>query len=275
MLGLMIAKLFGVKVVWTAHNLKNHESIYPNLDYLCTQFVAKNADVIISHCDIARELIVDYFGLTDGQKIITVPHGNYIGHYDNLTTSDEARAQLNLDAESVVYLFLGFIRPYKGVYELIDAFKKNNQAGAKLLIAGKTLNDEITRQLHARIDGNENIILHPGFVPDEKIQTYMNACDIVVLPYRDILTSGAAILAMSFAKAVIAVRIGCIGDVIKEGAGGFLYSKDNQEGLSEAMLKAYEAKEQLASMGKFNYEMCETWDWHSIAAQTIQAYQSA
>ena len=33
-------------------------------------------------------------------------------------------------------------------------------------------------------------------VPDERIQVYMRGSDLVALPYRDILTSGAAVLAM-------------------------------------------------------------------------------
>src|SRR5258707_11847882 len=48
------------------------------------------------------------------------------------------------------------------------------------------------------IQGDSRIRFLPGHVADDDIQLYMNACDVVDLPYRRILGSGTAVLAMSF-----------------------------------------------------------------------------
>ncbi len=47
-------------------------------------------------------------------------------------------------------------------------------------------------------------------IPDDQMQVYLRAADAVVLPYRDVLSSGSAILAMTFGQPVIAPAIGCL-----------------------------------------------------------------
>jgi len=64
--------------------------------------------------------------------------------------------------------------------------------------------------MHVYCDNDKRIKVFLDFIPDNDIQIYMNAADIIVLPYLDILNSGVAILAMSFGKPVIAPRTGSI-----------------------------------------------------------------
>ena len=47
------------------------------------------------------------------------------------------------------------------------------------------------------------------YIPDAELQVWLRAADVVVLPFRDILTSGSAILALSFGRAVVAPALGC------------------------------------------------------------------
>ncbi|MDR3613162.1 MAG: hypothetical protein P4L53_06330 [Candidatus Obscuribacterales bacterium] len=48
-------------------------------------------------------------------------------------------------------------------------------------------------EIEQLVDGQANVRLMEEFIPDEKIQTVMNAND-VVFPYRGIMTSGAFVL---------------------------------------------------------------------------------
>ena len=88
----------------------------------------------------------------------------------------------------------------------------------------------------------------------------MNAADVVVFPYRDVLTSGALLLAMSFGKACIAPRIGCMGDVL-ETSGGFLYDLSDENGLPDALARALQENNRLAAMGQRNLCQAEKWNW--------------
>ena len=98
----------------------------------------------------------------------------------------------------------------------------------------------------------------------------MNAADVVVLPYREILTSGAIILAMSFGKPIIAPKIGCIPDYIDDN-GGFLYNPLDVQGLLEAMRKAIYNPD-LKKMGEYNFIKVKDLDWKRIGESTYRIY---
>jgi glycosyltransferase involved in cell wall biosynthesis len=97
-----------------------------------------------------------------------------------------------------------------------------------LLIVGKPLNQKIAKEINSVVDNRITTVLE--FIPDDDIQIYMNAADVVILPYTDILTSGAAILAMSFGKPVIAPAVKCITETIDD-KGGFVGSGSVSNGL--------------------------------------------
>lgn len=72
------------------------------------------------------------------------------------------------------------------------------------------MNPDYITELKQLIKEDKDIIFHPRMIPDEEVQYYMNAADIVVLPFKKIENSGSAILAMGFAKAVIAPNSGVL-----------------------------------------------------------------
>ncbi|MCA1991988.1 MAG: glycosyltransferase family 4 protein [Coleofasciculus sp. S288] len=271
--GLVILRVMGTKIVWTAHNLKDHESRYSQLDYLCTKLVTRLSHRIIAHGEVAKQEIAKAFQMKSDCKISVVPHGSYIGCYDNQISSIEARNALGLSESSFVLLFLGSIRPYKGVLELIAAFKQLQHPNLQLVIAGKPFDEETPALIEQAIAGRDDIKFIPGFVPDSQIQVYMNACDVVVFPYRDILTSGAVLLAMSFGRACIAPRKGCIRETLDD-SGAFLYDPAIESGLLQAMNQAIQKRAEVSRMGEHNHQLAEQWNWHRIAELTLNVYQS-
>lgn len=272
LMGLAILKLMGIKIVWTAHNLRPHESFYPLLDQICTSFVAHFSDIIFAHCQEAKSILISEFRLKNTNKISVVPHGNYVKFYKNEISQQDARKSLNIPDSDLVFLFLGLIRPYKGIFELIEAFQHIEHDHIQLIIAGKPLNDELSERINQAISKLDNIRYFPGFVPNDQIQVYMNACDVGTLPYQNILTSGAAILMMSFGKACIAPSLGCIGEVL-DSSGSFLYQLRDHKGLIQALQEAINNKGNLPSMGKYNRQRVEEWSWEYVAEKTLSIYQ--
>ncbi len=269
---LYILRLIGIKIIWTAHNIKNHDSLYLKFDQICTTFIAKISHGIIAHSQTAKDEICKKLKIKNRDKIFVVPHGNYIGYYDNNIDRVEARKKLNLPSEKVVMLLLGSIRANKGIIELIEHFKQLKQEEVELVIAGKPANKELEQLIEQKIEVQENIQLISGFVPDREIQTYMNACDVVVFPYQEILTSGAVFLAMSFGKACIAPRNCCLGEVLDDD-GTFLYNSNCQNGLLQAMECAINNQPKLISMGKHNLQLAEQFNWRKVADMTFKVYQ--
>ncbi|MCX7593404.1 MAG: glycosyltransferase family 4 protein [Fischerella sp.] len=272
---ILFLRLLGVKIIWTVHNLKNHANRFLKLEKFFTVLVAKIAHAIIAHCEVAKQEIITNFHLSNDNKIFVVPHGNYIDYYENILTQAKARENLNISSSDVVFLFLGLIRPYKGVLELIDVFKHLPQPNIQLVIAGKVWNNDLTLAdlIKQRIADDRRIKFIPGFVADDQIQLYMNASDVVVFPYRDILTSGAVLLAMSFGRACIAPRKGCIGEVLDD-AGAILYDPDDEDSLLNALKMAIEKQFELSKMGEYNYQIAKEYNWQNIAEKTLKVYQN-
>jgi beta-1,4-mannosyltransferase len=270
--GLILLKLTGIKIVWTVHNLKRHESLHPRLERICTAAIAKFSNKLIVHCDIAKEKILESFSFLSSDKVVVIPHGNYIGQYSNTISQEEARQSLNISNSSFVFLFLGQIRPYKGVLSLIDSFKEFNKAeDLILMIAGKVVKSSMREAIQKHVGDFNNIYLHLENVEDDEIQLYMNCADIIVFPYKDVLTSGAVILAMSFSKPCIASKVGCIENTL-DSSGAYLYEADDDNGLLRAMKAALSERTQMSAMGQNNYVTVKQWDWSTLAKETHNVY---
>ena len=271
-LRLVMLRLRGIPLVWTIHNLLPHESRHPKMDWLLTRIVAGLSGGLIVHGQSAQREAVAMWGLKDQSRFAVIPHGNYTANYPNDIDRTAARKKLGLDDSELVFLFLGAVRPYKGVLDLISAFQTLGADQTSLVIAGRPLNDEFAQEIETARAGANNIRFYPGFVQDDEVQVYMNAADVVVLPYRHILSSGAALLAMSFGKPCVAPAIGCLADVL-DPSGAFLYDVQDEEGLLENLRRAVEARETLGQMGGHNKKKVAQWTWEKAAQETKALYE--
>jgi beta-1,4-mannosyltransferase len=263
----------GVRIVWTVHDFRNHDSPFWRLEDWFGRHLAERLHGLIVHGKSAKQLIDSNWGKLSSE-ISVIPHGHYIDSYPNDITPAAARASLGLDASNVVFLFLGLIRPYKGVVEMVRAFRGCSDPNARLVIAGRPVDEAIKNEVVHAIDGDPRIKFIPGFVKDEDVQLYMNASDVVVLPYRRILTSGAAILAMSFGKACIAPREGCITDSL-DSNGALFFDPAIERDLDRALQVALACRQKLAAMGRHNLDRAADWDWQGIARATLAVYQQS
>ncbi|WP_254545873.1 glycosyltransferase [Halomarina pelagica] len=269
---LLVLRLLGVEVVWTVHNLADHERRSPRVEHAVRHVTARLCDRVIVHCPNARDLIVEEYDLPErvARRIEIVPHGNYIGSYRNEVDRQTARETLDLDEDARVFLYFGLIRPYKNVLKLIRTFRCLEDENARLLVVGSPWNDTLRDQILDLAATDDRVLPVLEFVPDDDIQLYMNAADVTVFPFEEVLTSGTALLAMSFGRPVVAPRRGCVADLLDE-EGGFAYDPDERNGLRDALTAALDAD--LDGMGAYNYEKVRQFDWETIARKTARTYE--
>lgn len=267
-------RLRGVRLVWTAHNLLEHEQRHPGIELFFGRIAERLYHRIIVHCDVARCAVAQTYRISPRRqhKLHTIPHGHFIGTYPNTVSQNEARLRLGIGPARPVLVHFGQIRPYKGVFELLDAFERLDAPSAVLLIAGRPWDEATAGMLRVRARRDPRIRLYLGFVPDDEVQIYLNAADVVVLPYRDVLTSGSAMLAMSFGRAVVMPRCGCAEEMMGGEQGAVLYdAADTDSGLDRALQRALNMD--LAAMGKRNHERAASFGWEAIASLTAHAYR--
>jgi beta-1,4-mannosyltransferase len=274
LLELRLARRLGMGLVWTAHDLFRHDRREDPTELAFMRSLFELCDAVIVHCSDAADVLLRTLGLDRGgrAKIVVIPHGHYQGAYPDTVTRAEARGRLGLPEAARVIAFVGWVRAYKGVWELYEAFTRIDAPEARLVIAGEAVDGAYAARLTAAARADERIDLAIGFVPDEELQLYLRAADVVATPFLEIFTSGSVLLAMSFGRAVIAPRRGCVTDVLDE-AGGILYDADDPQGLEGALRVALTADTD--AMGRHNAGGLARFDWSRVAEATRDVYGAA
>jgi glycosyltransferase involved in cell wall biosynthesis len=261
------AKAMGCKLVYTVHNLSPHERAFPYLDRIANRVLLRFSDALHVHDQKAKEDLVRRWG--PHKRIYMVPHGSYIGAYVNQCTRQEARNRLGLAATAFVYLFLGQIRRYKGIEHLAVAFSQLAGDSCQLVIAGN-VHDPVYAQSLAQIaQESPGIRAWFRYVPDAEVQYFMNACDVCVLPYHDVTTSGAAILAFSFGKPIIAPALGGFPE-LAAGGRGIIYDPLADGSLLEALQEARGTD--MTKGGEKALLWAREHQWQTLAPQFAHIY---
>jgi glycosyltransferase involved in cell wall biosynthesis len=270
--GLALARASGVRVVYTVHNIWQHEGQRATLSWLANRIIFRLAHAVHVHDAGTAETLRREWGRAEGVHII--PHGNYITAYPNQRSRAAARQQLGLDENAFVYLFLGRVRPYKGVEELLTAFAAQEARDAVLLVAGEVHEAGYESELRRAVAGDARVRLHLRFVADDILQVYFNVCDVCVLPYRHVTTSGAAILAFSFQVPIVAPRLGCFVDLVGEdNARGILYDAADPQGLAQALRQVRQSD--LPTLRAACAAFAQRLDWRELARQHAAMYQAS
>ncbi|WKB37389.1 glycosyltransferase [Terrilactibacillus sp. S3-3] len=195
---LFFLKLRKAKVVWTVHNLYPHKYRWKRLEKKVRKIIMSRCDKLIVAAYSIKASIINEFGISS-DKIDVVLHGHYKGVYP--TKHKDFRGEYNINPKKIIFLFVGAIKEYKGVLELLDNFVKIDNSNGHLIIAGKTYDN--MEQLIEPYIGHKNITFDLRFIPDEELSDLITSSDYVVLPYKNITTSGTAILAVSLKRKII------------------------------------------------------------------------
>ncbi len=227
----------GGRIAWTVHNVLPHERRFPDLEVAVCRALAERADLIHVLHEKTPALTQPSYDLPR-EKIRVVPHSSYLGIYPDVIGRVQARHDLGVPRDALTFTFLGGVRPYKGIERLIDAFSAvaKGRDDLRLLLAGPGFERSEVRAVRARALGVPGITARLERIPEWDIQRYMNAADVAVLPYSDVLSSGALMLAFTFGRPVIASRRGLLTDLVSEDVG-LLFDPEDPAGL-EAALRA-------------------------------------
>src|SRR3546814_17097186 len=93
----------------------------------------------------------------------------------------------------------------------------------RLLIAGKSDTPAYAKKLRALGGEDERIRFSFDFIPDDALQLYLSAADLVVIPFRKATNSGSVALALSFARPVAVPAIPVFREVRDIVGSDWLY----------------------------------------------------
>lgn len=258
---LLCRLLLSCRIVWTVHNLASHEDQSP-AESIVRRILARRAHRVFVHSHAALARVRDAFG-TPPHHMKVIPHGEYRQWYGDPPSRAAARLALGLPAAARTFLFLGLLRPYKGIEPLIETWRSLAPANAVLLIAGQPLDDTYLARLRQAAGPDPAILFRPGRVEDAEIPALLAAADFFVLPLQHILTSGSLLLAQSYSLPVIAPAHPFVQEALGSDAI-FLYSPSSPSGLRDSLARA------LASAPFRPSQSAPSWS--AVAALTAAEY---
>jgi glycosyltransferase involved in cell wall biosynthesis len=119
------------------------------------------------------------------------------------------------------------------------------------------------------------VILKIQFIPDEEMERYLKAGDVLVLPYKEIFQSGVLFLAYSFGLPVVATDVGSFREEIVEGRTGFLCQPGDPAELAKA-LEAYFTSDLYRNLKVRRQEIKDyanaNHSWQAVAELTRNGY---
>ena len=184
-------------------------------------------------------------------------------NYGSPVSKSEAVKVLKLDPDISYLLFFGFIRAYKGLDILIDAFSDHRLRNRKikLIVAGEFYEDDKPYKEQIKKYKLENeILFFDYFIKDSEVPLYFGAADIVVQPYKTATQSGVTQIAYYFEKPMLVTDVGGLREIIPDGKCGYVV-KPEPGYITDAIIDFFEnhRKEQFEGgvkeeKGKFSWE---------------------
>ncbi|MFO7862653.1 MAG: glycosyltransferase [Salinivirgaceae bacterium] len=158
-------------------------------------------------------------------------HHPLYDHFGKPLEQKEARQKLGIDPSKKTILFFGFIREYKGLDLLIEAFGNLNET-YQLLIAGESYGSFEPYQ--KRIDANKNKSrIHPfvRYIDDGEVPLFFSAADVCVLPYKSATQSGITSIAYHFEVPMLATDVGGLKEMVIDGETGLIIDRPKTDAI--------------------------------------------
>lgn len=275
-------RCLGKKLTLTVHNVNANErdgnDSLINRATLRIQY--KLCDHLFVHTPRMKAELMQGFGVAEA-KISTIPFGINNTLPVSPITKHEARSLLQLSEKHKVLLFFGNIAPYKGLDLLVASFVEASKEDPNLhlIVAGRPKGSEAywaTIQKSIRDAGLANRVHeHIEFIPDEKVEVFFKAADVLVLPYNHVFQSGVLFLGYSFGLPVIATDVGSLRDEIIEGTTGLVCPPKSVDGLLDVIHKFFRSPmftQQSTFSNTIKKHANEHYSWATVAASTNAVY---
>ena len=207
------------KVISILDNIIPHEKRIG--DNMFSKYFVKPVDAFVA---MSKSVLndLDFFDKNKPRKFS--PHPLYDNFGEHIS-KQKALENLGLDTKYKYILFFGLIRDYKGLDLLINAFADNRfrNKNVKLLVAGEFYsNSDKYYELVEKHNLKDDIIIHPEFIPDNKVAEYFCAADIIAQPYKTATQSGVTQIAYHFNKPMLVTNVGGLAEIVPHNKVGYV-----------------------------------------------------
>lgn len=254
------------RIVAITDNVIPHEKRFG--DTFFTKYFLKACHGFVA---MSQSVLVDLNKFVRNKPALYNPHPIYNSFKPSISKL-EACEILKINAATNYLLFFGFIRAYKGLDLLLEAFAKidRQKFNLKLIVAGEFYEDEKPyMEIVEKLNLGSDILFYKDFIPDSEVHLYFSAADVTVQPYKDATQSGVTQVAYFYNKPMIVTNIGGLPELVPNNQAGFVIDK-NPEEIAKAIEKFY-SENWADRMGSFVKNEKEKYSWEKMIASLWKA----
>lgn len=239
----LAARLMGCQVVIEFHEILDtgEQNLWPVQIYVnfAAPLLMRLAHGFVVHSNYDLPVIEERYRLR-GLPVARIPHGPY----DHYRSHDKGQRYRYAPDESCNLLWLGVIRPYKGVEDLIlafDSIPEDQISRYWLTVVGETwANWTLPAELIKKSRYGDRITFVNHYANDDEVAAFFTGADAVVLPYHRSSASGPLHTAMSWGLPVIVTEVGGLPEAVSDYKGVILIPPQNVMALKDAILQVRE-----------------------------------
>lgn len=238
----LIKKKFRKKILFITENFISHEGNF--IDKRLTDIGLKNASAFMVLSNIVEKEVMM---IANGRNVYKSELPIYDCYSsDDKTSTETLRKQFGFSQNDKVLLFFGYVRKYKGLDLLIDAFPiiKNSIPNAKLLIVGEFYDSpDFYLNKIKQLQIEKDTVVVNQFVPNEEVGKYYKSCDLVILPYCSATQSGILNVAYGFSKPVLVTNVGGLSEFVEDKKTGLIIRPDSPQEIASGVSEFFNLRE--------------------------------
>ena len=223
------------QVIAIADNIIPHEKHF--FDIALTKYFTESCNGFVT---MSRAVLHDLKSFNPRAPMVFTPHPLY-DIFGKIVSREKALKRLKLSTDYRYLLFFGFIRDYKGLDWLLEAFgdEKLRRFPVKLIIAGEFYTSpEKYMQIIREKNLADYIELRIGFIDDQDVANYFGAADMIVQPYKSATQSGVTQIAFNYNKPMLVTDVGGLSEMIPHGKVGYVVNP-GPEAITDAIFDFY------------------------------------
>jgi 1,2-diacylglycerol 3-alpha-glucosyltransferase len=226
---LILSKVYGTPIVGHFHTLFNDKSVIKAyisdsklLEKTLVRYSWRYARMFYNRCDrvAAPSVVIESILKKKGIKNIdVVPGGVDLKKFNTETSGETVRKKLVKNKEDKLVMYVGRLSREKNLDTLIKAASTIKDKNIRFAIVGTGPAQAHYQSLVNRMKLNDKIRF-TGFVQNDNLPAYYNACDVFCIPSTFETQGVVSLEAMACDKPVVGADYLALKEIIKSGKNG-------------------------------------------------------
>ena len=259
------------KFICTIHDFTPFETELTTIpiEKLLIKLVSKRASIITTVSNFVKREFQHYIPRVQNNKIVTIYNGIEEKYKPYPVEAQRLKEKLNLQGPVLIYV--GRITPYKGVENIIEAYRRVKTVipSVNLVIVGKP--DYLMEKKYNNWKERHKDIFFMGYLPDDEVPYYFSMGDIFLTYSSSSEGFGLTPLeAISCGTPVICSSILVYKEILKDNA--LFVPPRNSLKLAEKIIDLLNDKELRNTLVKKGQDYIKKYSWNTVGERLEKVY---